>query len=198
MEFYDIDEKILKFSKQAEEELKDTFKNFEDICFYNSQKVLKAFQDNNVSVTDFREITGYGYYDSGRDKLESIYAQVFKAEVALVRAQIMSGTHALNLAFTGLLKHGDTMLFITGEPYDSLKSIIGLSGDSRNSLIKNGVNIEIIDLIDSEFDEKTITERLLKSKVKLVEIQRSRGYSARKSLTIKKNWKNYISDKKSW
>lgn len=186
MEFYDIDEKIIKFSKQAEEELKDTFKNFEDICFYNSQKVLKAFQDNNVSVTDFREITGYGYYDSGRDKLESIYAQVFKAEDALVRAQIMSGTHALNLAFTGLLKHGDTMLFITGEPYDSLKSIIGLSGDSRNSLIKNGVNIEIIDLIDSEFDEKTITERLLKSKVKLVEIQRSRGYSARKSLTIKK------------
>ena len=186
MEFYDINEKIENLSLKCEEKLKDTFKIFEDTCFYNSQKVLKAFQDNNVSVSDFKEVTGYGYYDAGRDKLEKIYADIFHAEDALVRTQIMSGTHALNLTFTGLLKHGDTLLFITGEPYDSLKSIIGLSGDSRNSLIKNGINIEIIDLIDNDFDEIRILERLKKSKVKMVEIQRSRGYSDRKSLTITK------------
>ena len=186
MEFYDLDNKLLELSNESEKDLIDVFKDFENICFYNSQKVLKAFQDNRVSVDDFREITGYGYYDKGRDKLEQIYADIFKAEDALVRTQIMSGTHALNLAFTGLLKHGDTLLFITGDPYDSLKSILGLSGDSRNSLMKNGVNIEIIDLINSEFDTKKITDRLKQSKVKMIEIQRSRGYSDRKSLTIEK------------
>lgn len=186
MEFYDIDKNLLTLSKKCEELLSDTFSKFDEICFYNSQKVLKAFQDNRVSVDDFREVTGYGYYDNGRDKLEKIYSDIFKAEDALVRTQIMSGTHALNLTFTGLLKHGDTLLFITGEPYDSLKSILGLSGDSRNSLIKNGVNIEVIDLIDNDFNEKLIIDRLLKSKVKVIEIQRSRGYSDRKSLTISK------------
>lgn len=181
---YDIDEKLIKLANECEEELQAIYDKFDEIALINSAKVLKAFQEERVSTTDFLEVTGYGYTDDGREKLERIYAKVFKAEDALVRAQIMSGTHALNLAFTGLLKHGDTFISISGKPYDSLLTIIGLSGDSRNSLIKNGIKYEQIDLVDSNFDIKAIQERLSKGNVKLVEIQRSRGYSNRNSLTI--------------
>ncbi len=183
---YNIDEKIIKLSQEVEVELTPIFKQFDETCLFNSAKVLKAFQDNRVGVNDFSEITGYGYTDEGRDKLERIYAQIFKAEDALVRPQIMSGTHVIYLTFSGLLKTGDTFISITGEPYDSLKTIIGLSGDSRNSLIKNGINYEQINLINDDFDIEAIKNRLQKSKVKLVEIQRSRGYSERKSLSIEK------------
>lgn len=183
---YNIDEKIIKLSQEVEAELTTIFKQFDETCLFNSAKVLKAFQDNRVGVNDFSEITGYGYTDEGRDKLERIYAQIFKAEDALVRPQIMSGTHVIYLTFSGLLKTGDTFISITGEPYDSLKTIIGLSGDSRNSLIKNGINYEQINLINDDFDIEAIKNRLQKSKVKLVEIQRSRGYSERKSLSIEK------------
>ena len=183
---YDIDEKITKLSKEAETELAPIFEKIDDVCIFNSAKLLKAFQDNRVGTNDFTEITGYGYTDDGRDKLEKIYAQIFNAEDALVRPQIMSGTHAINLCFSGLLKHGDTFISITGDPYDSLKTIIGLTGDSRNSLIKNGMKYEQIELIDNDFDINTIKTRLSKHDVKLVEIQRSRGYSERKSLSIEK------------
>lgn len=183
---YDIDEKITKLSKEAETELAPIFEKIDDVCMFNSAKLLKAFQDNRVGTNDFTEITGYGYTDDGRDKLEKIYAQIFNAEDALVRPQIMSGTHAINLCFSGLLKHGDTFISITGDPYDSLKTIIGLTGDSRNSLIKNGMKYEQIELIDNDFDINTIKTRLSKHDVKLVEIQRSRGYSERKSLSIEK------------
>lgn len=182
---YDIDEKLVKLSEKVEKELTPIFKNFENISLINSSKVLKAFQNNWLSSTDFAEVTGYGFSDTGREKLEKIYAEIYHAEDALVRAQIMSGTHALSLAFFGLLKHGDTLISISGEPYDSLRTIIGTSGNSRNTLIANGINYEQIELINNEFDEKSITERLSKSFVKLVEIQRSRGYSQRKSITIK-------------
>ena len=144
MEFYDIDEKLLALSDECEKILKPYFEEFDRVAFYNSQKVLKAFQNNRVSAIDFREITGYGYYDAGRDKLEKIYAEVFGAEDALVRTQIMSGTHAIALAFFGLLKHGDTFISLTGDPYDTLKSVIGLTGDSRNSLIQNGMNLKVV------------------------------------------------------
>lgn len=184
MKTFNIDEKLLTLADEAERELKDVYKKFENNALENSAKVLKAFQDNWVSTSDFAEVTGYGYTDEGREKLEKIYAQIFGAEDALVRAQIMSGTHALSLTLFGLLKYGDTMISITGEPYDSLKTVIGLSGESKNSLIANGIKYEQIDLIDSDFDIPSIVERLKKSPVKLVEIQRSRGYSQRKSLTI--------------
>jgi len=183
---YDIDSELIELSKKAEHDLKDIYKRYEDNAFLCSSKVLKAFQDFMVSGSDFNEVRGYGYNDPGRDKLESIYAKVFKAEDALVRPQIMSGTHALALTFFGLLKHGDTMISITGAPYDSLLSVIGLTGNSRNSLIANGVKYEQIDLINDDFDIEKIVARLSKSNVKLVEIQRSRGYSQRKSLTIDK------------
>ena len=181
---YDINEKLLKLATIAEEELKDVYKGFEETALVNSAKVLKAFQDNRVSITDFNEVTGYGYYDGGRDKLEQIYSQVFGAEDSLVRVQIMSGTHALALTLFGLLKHGDVMISVSGEPYDSLRTIIGTEGDSRNSLIKHGIKYEQIELVNDDFDYNIIINRLKKSYVKLIEIQRSRGYSQRKSLTV--------------
>ena len=183
---FDIDEKLLKLANEVEVELKDIFKNFDNLCLKNSEKILKAFQDNRVASSDFAEINGYGYYDAGRDKLEAIYAQIFGTEDALVRPQIMSGTHALALTFTGLLKHGDTLLSISGTPYDSLQAIIGIIGDSRNSLIANGVKYDEIALVNDDFDIAKIVERLKQSKVKVIEIQRSRGYAQRKSLSIEK------------
>lgn len=184
--YYNIDEKLIKLAEEAEIELKPIFEKYDEIELDCSHKVLSAFQKYQLATEDFVEVSGYGYYDGGRDKLEKIYAEIFKAEDALVRPQIMSGTHALSLAFFGILKYGDTFISITGEPYDSLKSVIGLSGDSRNSLIKNGINFEQIELVDNDFDIPAITKRLKQSKVKMVEIQRSRGYSDRKSLTIAK------------
>lgn len=186
MNTFNIDKRILELSNTAEKKLEKTFKNYEANALLWSARVLKAFQNNYLSISDFTEVTGYGYSDGGRDKLEAIYAELFGAEDALVRPQIMSGTHALSLTLFGLLKHGDTMISISGEPYDSLKSVIGLTGDSRNSLMANGVKYEEIALINNDFDIPAIVSRLKKSKVKLVEIQRSRGYSHRKSLSIAK------------
>lgn len=183
---YDINENLTKLSEQVEKKIQPIFDKIDKTCMLNSAKIMQAFQAERVSTTDFNEITGYGFYDEGRDKLERIYARIFKTEDALVRSQIMSGTHALSLTFFGLLKPGDTMISISGDPYDTLKSVIGTQGDSRNSLIKYGIKYEQIELIDNDFDIDTITKRLSEHNVKLVEIQRSRGYSNRKSLTINK------------
>ena len=183
---YNISEYTARLAEQAERDLAPIFKKIEENCLTCSAKVLSAFQKMRVSTADFIEITGYGYTDSGRDKLEQIYADVFGAEDALVRPQLMSGTHALAVTLGGLLKHGDTLLYISGEPYDTLKSVIGTAGDSRNSLIKCGVKYEEIDLIGNDFDLVAIKERLSRGDVRVAAIQRSRGYSQRKSLTIDK------------
>ena len=181
-----INPELLEIEKQAEEELQEIYKNIDDICLYNSDRILNAFIENKVSYTDFADINGYGNYDTGRDKLENIFSCVLGTEDALVRPQIMSGTNALFLTFSALLKHGDTMISLTGTPYDSLQEMIGLSGESSQSLKKAGVKYEQIDLINNEFDEDKIINRLKQNNVKLVEIQRSRGYSSRLSLTISK------------
>lgn len=181
-----IDPKLLELATKSEEDLKDIYKNIDEICLYNSDRILSAFIENNVSYSDFADINGYGDYDEGRDKLEKIFATVLGSQDALVRPQIMSGTNALFLTFSALLKHGDTMISLTGKPYDSLQEMIGLSGDSSQSLKKAGVLYEQINLVNNEFDEDKIVERLKQNNVKLVEIQRSRGYSSRKSLTIAK------------
>lgn len=181
---FDIDEKLIKLLKETEKELESIFKNFDELCLLNSAKVLKAFQENNVASSDFAEVNGYGFYDSGRNKIEAIYSQIFGTEDALVRPQIMSGTHALSLAFFGLLQHGETMISITGLPYDSLQAIIGISGNSKHSLINSGIKYEQIELLNNNFDTEKIIDRLKRGDVKLVEIQRSRGYSQRKSLNI--------------
>lgn len=183
---FGISENIVQIANEVEKELEPIFNEYEKNCLKMSAKVLKAFQKNKVSTVDFNEVTGYGYYDGGREKLERIYADIFGAEDALVRPQIMSGTHALALAFFGLLKYGDTMISISGEPYDTLQSVIGLTGDSENSLIKHGIKYEQIELLDNDFDYEKIAERVRQGNVKLIELQRSRGYSQRKSLTMDK------------
>ena len=180
-----IDKEIYELSLKSDEDLKDIYKKIDDICLVNSNRVLSAFLKNQVSYTDFADINGYGNYDSGRDKLEKIFADVLGCEDALVRPHIMSGTNALYLVFSALLKHGDTMISLTGLPYDSLQEMIGLCGDSSQSLKENGVRYEQIDLINDEFDSIKIIERLKRNDVKLVEIQKSRGYSSRRSLTIR-------------
>ncbi len=180
-----IKKEVLDLSTKAENDLKDIYKNIDDICFYNSNRILSYFIENRVEYSDFTDRNGYGSYDSGRDKLENIFASILGCEDALVRTQIMSGTNALYLTFSALLKYNDTMISISGKPYDSLLKMVGVIGDSTQSLIANGVKYEQIDLINNQFDIKKIKDRLSKGNVKLVEIQRSRGYSSRKSLTIK-------------
>ncbi|MBO5945664.1 MAG: methionine gamma-lyase family protein, partial [Clostridia bacterium] len=149
---YKISDYTAELARQAELDLQDVFKKIDENVLICSAKVLNAFQECKVSTTDFLEITGYGFYDAGRDKIEEIYARVFGAEDALVRPQLMSGTHALAVTLGGLLKHGETLVYISGEPYETLKSVIGTSGDSRNSLIKCGVKYEEIDLVGNDFD----------------------------------------------
>ena len=181
-----INENLLELAKESDKELEPIYKQIEDTCLYNSNRILSAFIDNNVSHSDFAEVNGYGNYDEGRDKLEKIFATVLGCEDCLVRPHIMSGTNALYLTFSSLLKHGDTFISITGTPYDSLQEMIGLIGNSTQSLKAYGVKYEQIDLINNDFDINSIVERLKKKDVKLVEIQRSRGYSSRDSLTIEK------------
>lgn len=183
---YNISDETAKLAVRAEEDCKEVFRSIEENCMRVSAKVLSAFQELRVGTDDFVDITGYGYSDSGRDKLEALYAKVFGAEDALVRPQLMSGTHALAVALGGMLKPGDTLLYISGEPYDTLRSVIGTSGESRNSLMKYGVKYEQIDLIGDDFDLAAIRERVSRGDIKVAAIQRSRGYSARRSLVIDK------------
>ena len=183
---YDISDKVVAIAEIAERDCLEEFKKIDENALLCSAKVLKAFQECRVSSSDFLEITGYGYSDPGREKLDEIYAKVFGAEDALVRVQLMSGTHALAVTLGALLKHGETLLYVSGKPYDTLQSVIGTVGDSRNTLIKNGVKYEEVDLLGDEFDLEKIKERVSRGDVKVAAIQRSRGYSRRKSLTIDK------------
>lgn len=169
--------------KEAENKLKDVFSNIDDVCFYNSQKVLKAFWKENISETDFNSTTGYGYGDIGRDKIEKIYSDIFETEAALVRNQFISGTHALSTAFFALLRPGDLLLSITGKPYDTLDSIIGFN-DNPSSLKSFGIKYDQIDLVDNHFDYDAISNYLKNNGVKVIEIQRSIGYSTRSSIGI--------------
>ena len=177
---------LLALAQQSELDLKEIYEQIDEVCLYNSDRILSAFIENNVSYSDFADINGYGNYDEGRHKLEHIFATVLGCEDALVRPQIMSGTNALYLTFSALLKYGNTMISLTGTPYDSLQETIGLSGHSSQSLKANGVLYEQIDLINSEFDEEKIIKRLQKKDVRLVEIQRSRGYASHNSLCLNK------------
>lgn len=181
-----IDSKLIELAKQSDIDCQAMYNEIDEICLYNSNRILSAFIENQVSYSDFSDINGYGNYDAGRDKLEKIFADVLGCEDALVRPQIMSGTNALYLTLSALLKHGDTMISLSGAPYDSLQEMIGISGNSSQSLKAHGVKYEQIELINDDFDDQTIIERLKRNDVKLVEIQRSRGYSHRLSLSIKK------------
>ena len=182
-----INNKVKEIITKAENELKEQFAIIDDICEYNSDKVLSAFQKHQVSEIHFNETKGYGYGDLGREVIEKIYADIFNTEDALVRGQFISASHALTVTLFGLLRPNDIMLSISGKPYDTLDSVIGLT-ENNSSLKSFGIKYEQIDLIDNDFDYEKIQKRLsnTESKIKLVEIQRSRGYSLRESISLKK------------
>ena len=171
--------------KEVDSIIKDQIDKANEIESFYSSKVLKAFKDNNLLETDFYGTTGYGYNDVGRDKIDSIFAQVLDSEKALVRSQFISGTHALNVTFFGLLRPGDVLLSISGKPYDTLDEVIGFI-DNPSSLKSFGIKYNQIDLINNDFDYDGIKNYLTNNKVKVVEIQRSKGYSTRSSITIDK------------
>jgi len=183
---YAVSDETAALAARAEEDLREVFATIDENALRCSARVLSAFQEAHVSTAHFVDVTGYGYTDDGREKLEEVYARIFKAEDALVRAQMMSGTHALYITLDALLHPGDTLIYISGEPYDTLRSVIGTSGDSRQSLIRRGIRYEEIDLLGDDFDLDAIRARLSRGDVRVVGIQRSRGYSQRRSLTIDK------------
>lgn len=175
-------EEIIKNSRS---EIEEELQKIDEIEEYNSEKVLNAFTTNNISETDFNTTTGYGYNDIGRDKIEKVFASIFKAESALVRCQFISGTHAISTALFALLRPEDTMLSISGKPYDTLDSVIGFN-NNPSSLKSYNIKYKEIDLINNDFNYNKIEEELKKNKIKLIEIQRSKGYSTRESISIEK------------
>ena len=186
-EQFGIKKEILELSKEVEKEIQIQFEKVEEIKEINSLKVLNAFQKCGLSEMHLHSSTGYGIDEVGRNKIEEIYAKIFNTEDALVRSQLISGTHALAVTLFGLLRPGDTMLSISGAPYDTLQTIIGISKEqSKSSLKEFGVKYEQIELINDDFDIEKIQERVSQNDIKLIEIQRSKGYSTRKSLTINK------------
>lgn len=184
-EEFGIKQDVIDLSKKAEEDLRPIFNEAERIAEYNSLKVLMAFQKYNLSEMHFNGTTGYGYGDIGRDTIEKIFADIFKAEDSLVRTQFISGTHAISTALFGILRPGDTLISISGKPYDTLDEVIGIE-ENGSSLISHGVKYEQIELVDDDFDYEKIEQKLKESKVRLIEIQRSRGYSLRKTIDLEK------------
>lgn len=180
-----VKEEIKKIVDKAENEVKEEFEKIDKINEYNSIKVLEAFQHNNISEVHFNETTGYGYDDIGREAIERIYSEIFGTEDSLVRGQFISASHALNVTLFGLLRPNETMISISGKPYDTLDEVIGIR-ENPSSLKSFGIKYEQIDLINDDFDYEKIKDRLSKNDIKLVEIQRSRGYALRKSITLDK------------
>lgn len=178
-------EQLLKVVEQVEAKIQTKFLEIEKQCERNSAKVLAAFHEYRVTDAHFASTSGYGYGDMGRDSIEQIFARVLGTEDALVRAQMISGSHALTVTFFALLRPGDTLLSITGKPYDTLDEVIGIT-ENASSLRSFGVNFEQIDLINDDFDYATIEKTLKEKKIKVIEIQRSKGYSTRKSILINK------------
>ena len=176
---------IEKLVQEAEKNLKQEYEKIDEICEFNSNKVLEAFQKNKISETHFMSSTGYGYGDIGRDALEDVYSDIFKSESSLVRTQFISGTHALTVTLFGILRPNDILLSITGKPYDTLEEVIGIR-ENKSSLKSFGIKYEQIDLINDDFDYDKIKLALENNKIKLIEIQRSKGYSTRKSIDTEK------------
>lgn len=180
-----ISNEVIELVNRCEEECKEEFNKIEEACQYNSLKVLSSFHKNEVTESCFNSTTGYGYNDLGRETIENIFKDVLGAEDAIVRSQFISGSHALNVCFFALLRPNDLLLSISGKPYDTLDEVIGIK-DNPSSLKSFGVKYEQIDLIDDDFDYEKIKEFIKKHQVKVVEIQRSKGYSTRKSLSLEK------------
>ncbi|MBR1679407.1 MAG: methionine gamma-lyase family protein [Bacilli bacterium] len=182
-EYLRLEPETWNLYEEAIENLQEWYSKIDKIQEANTAKVLDAFWKNHISEAHFSTTTGYGYNDIGRDAIESVYAMVFKAEDALVRNQFISGSHALSKTLFGILRPGDKLLSISGRPYDTLHQVIGIT-DNPSSLKSFGVQYDEIDLVNNDFDEKKIEEYLKTNPVKMIEIQRSRGYSTRETLSI--------------
>ena len=184
MNFFDIDERVLNASEQAMALCADKLREIEEIQEYHQIKMIKAFQQAGVRESYFSGSTGYGYDDFGRDALDRVYAFVFDAEDALVRHNFVSGTHALTVALFGMLRPNDTMLSVTGMPYDTIRSAIGIEGNYPGSLKDFGIHFEMTELLpDGTPDYAQIQQDIAQKQPKMVYIQRSRGYSTRPTLT---------------
>ncbi len=189
MSEYNISEKAIGFHEKAMKEVEPLFNEYDEIREYNQFKVLKAFQDENISDYHFTNTTGYGYGDIGRDTLDLVYARIFKAEKALVRPQFVSGTHTIACVLYGILRPNDTLLAITGTPYDTIHGIIGINqkedAENQGSLKDFGVNYRQVDLKHGAIDVEGALEVLRTDKsIKMIHIQRSKGYASRNSFTI--------------
>lgn len=182
---FGVNSKLVELAQEVEKEIDEEIEKVNKKCLNNSMKVLKAFQNNKVSDIHFGSTTGYGYGDVGRDTIEKIFSEVLGAEDSLVRSQFISGTHALTVALFAFLRPGDTLLSISGKPYDTLDEIIGIK-ENASSLKAFNVKYEQIDLVDNNFNYKSIEERVRKGNIKVIEIQRSKGYSTRESLQLEK------------
>lgn len=182
---FGIEKKLEDLAVQVEKEIAEEFEKINQICEYNSLKVLKAFQKYHISDMHFNSTTGYGYSDIGRDTIEKVYAEVLGTQDSLVRSQFISGTHALTVALFAFLRPNDIFLSITGKPYDTLDEVIGIV-DNPSSLKAYQIQYEQIDLVENDFDYEAIQRRVEKKDIKLIEIQRSRGYSTRDSISLDK------------
>ena len=185
--YFDFDDRLLELATETEREIRPAFERIESIAFSNQQKVLAAFINNGVGESCFTSSTGYGYGDVGRDKLERVFADAMECEDALLRHNFMCGTHALTVALFGVLRPGDTMLCVTGMPYDTIQSVIGISKQPASGSLKDfGIAFEKVDLLsDGSVDiDGALRALQSNSSVKMVYIQRSRGYSLRPSLTV--------------
>lgn len=184
VEKFDISQETLDIINKCEAELGERFAVINDITQYNQYKVLQAFQDNRISDKHFSWNTGYGYDDAGRDAIERVYAQIFRAEKALVRTNIVNGTHALAITLMGILRPGDEMIYCTGGPYDTLEEVIGIRGEGMGSLKEYGITFKQVDLIDgSKIDLEKLKETIT-DKTAMVCFQRATGYDWRKSITV--------------
>lgn len=181
---YDISDKFDGLIKEAEDELKDLFLRHEEIAEFNQLKVMKSFNENSLQSSDFYSATGYGYADTGRDTIERIFSSVFKAEDSLVRPSIVSGTHALSIVLFSLLRHGDKLLSITDDPYDTMQQVIGIAGDKRGSLIEKGILYDKLELDSNNMIKYDMIKDKMDQKTKVVLIQRSTGYTQRRAFTI--------------
>ena len=179
-----ISPKVLDIINEAEKEIEGQFAYLDDIMAYNQYKVLTAFQENRISDSHFAYNTGYGYDDAGREKLERVYADVFKAEAALVRPIIVNGTHALTLTLTGILRPGDELIYCTGKPYDTLEEVIGIRGEGKGTMKEFGITYKQVELAEDGSIDLDALKEAIGSNTRMVTCQRATGYGWRKAITV--------------
>ncbi|WP_311481498.1 methionine gamma-lyase family protein [uncultured Anaerococcus sp.] len=181
---YDIDDRYDDLIRESENELSEIFRIHEEIAEFNQLKVMKAFNKNSLQSSDFFSATGYGYADTGRDTLEGIFSSIFKAEDSLVRPSIVSGTHALSIVLFSLLNHGDKLLSITNDPYDTMQQVIGIAGNKKGTLLEKGILYDKLELDSNNKIQYGKIKEKISENTKVVLIQRSTGYTQRRAFTI--------------